>query len=86
MVLAEITAIIEIATFGGRIVSHLRKKKKSKSKTVIRSRKQTKEEKLIAKLVANPEQAIKEIGAEYLVKNRKRIIRKIEKYVTNELE
>jgi len=49
-----------------------------------RQHKQTKEEKLIMKLLTNPEDAIKEMGAEYLVKNRKRIIRNIEKRVVEE--
>jgi len=81
--LPEIASIITIADFGARIVSHLKKKKK-KRKTVSRKRKQTKEEELITKLLTNPERAIKEMGAEYLVKNRKRIIRNIEKRVVDE--
>jgi len=34
--------------------------------------------------LTNPEMAMKEMGAEYLVKNRKRIIRNIEKRVVEE--
>ena len=83
MSLPEITSIITIADFGARIVSLLKKKKK-KRKTVSRKRKQTKEEELVTKLLTNPEMAIKEMGAEYLVKNRKRIIRNIEKRVVEE--
>ena len=55
-----------------------------KRKTVPRRHKQTKEEELITKLLTNPEMAIKEMGAEYLVKNRKRIIRNIENRVVEE--
>jgi len=83
MVLAEIASIITIADFSSKLISRLRKKKK-KRKTVPRQHKQTKEEKLIMKLLTNPEDAIKEMGAEYLVKNRKRIIRNIEKRVVEE--
>jgi len=82
MSLPEITSIITIADFGARIVSRLRKKKKRKA--VPRRNKQTKEEELITKLLTNPELAIKEMGAEYLVKNRKRIIRNIENRVVEE--
>ena len=85
MSLPEIASIITIADFGARIVSRLkRKKKKKRRKAVPRRRKQTKEEELITKLLTNPERAIKEMGAEYLVKNRKRIIRNIEKRVVEE--
>ena len=85
MVLEEITSIITIADFSGRLIARLRKKKVKKTKRLPQRRKQTKDEELIAKLLTNPEQAIKEIGAEYVVKNRKRIVRNIEKYVTDEL-
>jgi len=68
------------------MISRIMKKKKKKSKTRHRQRKQTKEQELINKLLTNPEQAIKEMGAEYAVKNRKRIIRKIENYVVEQLE
>jgi len=34
--------------------------------------------------LTNPEMAIKEIGAEYLVTNRKRIIKNIEKRIVDE--
>ena len=90
MSLPEIASIITIADFSGRIVSYLKKKKKKrktvspKRKTVSPKRKQTKEQELITKLLTNPEGALKEIGAEYLVKNRKRIIRNIEKRVVDE--
>lgn len=83
MSLPEIASIITIADFGARIVSRLKRKKK-RPKVVRRRRKQTKEEELITKLLTNPEMAIKEMGAEYLVKNRKRIIRNIEKRVVEE--
>jgi len=82
MSIPEIASIITIADFGARIVSRLRKKKKRKA--VRRRSKQTKEEVLITKLLTNPELAIKEMGAEYLVKNRKRIIRNIENRVVEE--
>ena len=83
MSLPEIASIITIADFSGRIVSYLKKKKK-KRKTVSPKRKQTKEQELITKLLTNPEGALKEMGAEYLVKNHKRIIRNIEKRVVDE--
>ncbi len=82
MSLPEIASIITIADFGARIVSRLRKKKKRMA--VRRRSKQTKEEELITKLLTNPELAIKEMGTEYLVKNRKRIIRNIENRVVEE--
>jgi len=83
MVLAEIASIITIADFSSKLISRLRNKKK-KRKTVPRRHKQTKEKELITKLLTNPEMAIKEMGAEYLVKNRKRIIRNIEKRIVEE--
>jgi len=83
MVLAEIASIITIVEFCNKLITRLRKKKK-KRKTVPRRHKQTKEDELITKLLTNPEMAIKEMGAEYLVKNRKRIIRDIEKRVVDE--
>ena len=83
MSLPEIASIFTVADSVARLISHLKKKKK-KRKTVSRKRKQTKEEELITKLLTNPEMALKEIGAEYLVKNRKRIIRNIGKRVVDE--
>ena len=83
MSLPEIVSIFTVADSVARLISHLKKKKK-KRKTVSRKRKQTKEEELITKLLTNPEMALKEIGAEYLVKNRKRIIRNIVKRVVDE--
>ena len=84
MSLSDVASIINIAEFCGRLISHLRKKKK-KSKTVPKRHKQTKEEELIKELLANPEQAIKKMSAEYVVKNRKRIIGNIVKYVADQL-
>jgi len=91
MSLPEIAALISIADFSARLVSLLKRKKKTKRKAVPRKRKavprnpkQTKEEELITKLLTNPEKAIKEMGAEYVVKNRKRIMRSIEKRVVDE--
>jgi len=84
MSLSDVASVLSIAEFGARLISHLRKKKK-KSKTVPRRRIQTKEKEMIQKLLTNPEQAIKEMGAEYVVKNRKRLIRKIENYIADEL-
>ena len=85
MSLPEITSIIAIADFCARIVSLLkRKKKKKRRKAVPRQRKQTKEEALITKLLIDPEMAIKEMGAEYVVKNRKRILKNLEKRVVEE--
>ena len=83
MSLPEVASIFAIAESVARIISHLKKKKK-KRKTVTRKPKQTKEEQLITKLLTNPEMALKEMGAEYLVKNRKRIIKNIEKRVVDE--
>ena len=83
MSLPEIASIITIVDFASRLTSRLKRKKK-RSKTVRRRRKQTKEEELITKLLTNPEQAIKEMGAEYVMKNRKRIIRNIEKRLIEE--
>jgi len=40
---------------------------------------------MIKKLLTDPTQAVKEMGAEYVVKNRKKIIRNIMKYVSDEL-
>lgn len=85
MVLAEVASIIAIAEFCSKLISRLRKKKKKKRKTVPRLHKQTKEEEMIKKLLTDPTQAVKEMGAEYVVKNRKKIIRNIVKYVSDEL-
>jgi len=82
--LSDVSSVLSIAEFGARIISQLRKKKQ-KSKIKPRKRKQTKEEELINGLLTNPENTIKKIGAEYLVKNRQRLIRKIEKKVLDEL-
>jgi hypothetical protein len=80
MSLSDISSVLSIAEFSGRLISYLKNKKK-KAKTVPRKRvrKQTKDEELIIDLLINPEKAIKKIGAEYIVKNRKRIIKGIEK-------
>ena len=86
MSLPEIASMFAIADSVARIISHLKKKKKTKRKAVRRKRKQTKEQELITKLLTNPEGALKEIGAEYLVKNRKRIIKSIEKSVVEEFD
>ena len=83
MSLSDVASIITISESLGKLILRLRKKKK-KSKTAPRKRKQTKEEELITKLLTNPTQAVKEMGAEYVVKNRKRIIRNILKRVTDE--
>lgn len=88
MVIAEIASIITIAKYTAQVISWIKnKKKKQKSvprKTVRRKPKQTKDEELIAKFLKNPEDAIKEIGAEYVVKNRKKIIKGITKRLTDE--
>ena len=83
MSIAEIASIIAIAEFGAKVISRL--KTKTKKHKVVRHRtKQTKDEQLIAKLLTNPELAIKEMGAEYLVKNRKKIIKNIGNRIVNE--
>lgn len=86
MVLAEIASIITIANFSSKLLSQLKKKKpkNQKRKTVNRRKKQSKEDEMIKKLLADPTQAVKEIGAEYVVQNRKRIIKNIEKCVVDE--
>lgn len=85
MVITEIASLIEIADFGRRLITHFRKKRKKQVRRLPKRRKQTKDEELILKLLTNPQQAVKEIGAEYLIENRKRIMRNIEKYVADEL-
>jgi len=88
MSLPEIASIITIADFSAKVISRIKSKKKKRKvihrKMVNRKPKKTKEEELIAKLLTNPEMAIKEIGAEYLVTNRKRIIKNIEKRIVDE--
>ena len=84
MSLSDVASIITISESIGKLILRLRKKKK-KSKTLPRKHKKTKEEEMITKLLTNPAQAIKEMGAEYVVKNRKRIIRNIVKRVSDEL-
>lgn len=71
---STVASIVYLAECSSRLISRIRKKK-TKSKP--RKRKQNKDEILITKLLSNPEQAIKEMGAEYVVKNRKKIIRGI---------
>ena len=86
--IAEISFIITLATQTAKLISWIKnKKKKQKSvprKTVRRKPKQTKDEELIVKFLKNPEDAIKEIGAEYVVKHRKKIIKGITKRLTDE--
>ena len=88
MVIAEIASIITIATSSAKLISWVKNKKKKKKpvprKTIRRKPKQTKDEELIAKFLKNPEAAIKEMGAEYVVKNRKKIIKGITKRLTDE--
>ena len=88
MAIAEISFIITLATSTAKLISWIRnKKKKQKSvshKTVRRKPKQTKNEELIAKFLKNPEAAIKEMGVEYVVKNRNKIIKGITKRLTDE--
>jgi len=84
MSLSDVASIMYIAEFSSRLISRLRKKKK-KSKTIRRKRKQTKDEELINDLLTNPELAIKKMGAEYVVKNRKKIIRGIVNSVVGEV-
>ena len=43
----------------------------------------SRDEELAQKLVTNPDQAIKEMTAEYLIKNRERIMRNIEDYLVD---
>ena len=83
MVLAEIASIITIAEFASKLISRLKTKKK-KTRVTRPKIKQTKDEELIGKLLTNPEMALKEIGAEYLVKNRKKIMKGIEKRIVDE--
>ena len=89
MILPDVAAVLSIAEFAGRIISRFKKKKKKLKtkprKTKPRLPKPTKEEAMIEKLMKNPEEAIKEIGSEYIVKNRKRLIRKIENYVDDQI-
>ena len=80
-----VSLIMHSVEFSSRIISRLRKKKK-KIRTTSRPRKQTKEEELIDYLLTHKaEDSLKKISAEYLVKNRTRILRKIEKKVLDEL-
>jgi len=82
---STVASIVYLSECTGRLISRLRKKKtKSKTKPRPRKRKQSKDEILITKLLTNPEQAIKEMGAEYVVKNRKKIIRGIVNSVVGE--
>jgi len=85
VVLPEVAAVLAIAQFGNTVLSFVRKKIK-KSKTAPRKPKQTKEQELVTKLLTDPEKALKEIGAEYLVKNRKRIMKGIEKRISDEID
>ena len=87
MNLSDITSILSFGEFCGRLILEIKKrKKKSKTKPRPRLRKQTKEEELINYLLTHkPEDSLKKLGAEYLVKNRNRLLRKIEKKVLEEL-
>jgi len=73
---STVASIVYLAECSGRLISRIRKKKK-KLKTKPRKYKQTKDEELINDLLTNPTLAIKKMGAEYVVKNRKKIIRGI---------
>jgi hypothetical protein len=70
---STVASIVYLAECTRRLISRLRKNK-TKPKTKPRKRKQTKDEELINDLLTNPELAIKKISAEYVVKNRKKII------------
>ncbi|MBI3640014.1 MAG: hypothetical protein HY223_06840 [Thaumarchaeota archaeon] len=80
---STVASIVYLAEYTRTLISRLRKKK-IKPKTKSRKRKQTKDEELINDLLTNPELAIKKIGAEYVVKNRKKIIRGIVNSVIDE--
>ena len=71
-----VASIVYLAEYTRGVISRLRKKK-TKRKTKPRKRKQTKDEELIIDLLTNPTLAVKKMGAEYIVKNRKKIIRGI---------
>ena len=87
MNLSDIPSILRLGEFCGRLILEIKKrKKKSKTKPRPRKRKQTKEEELINYLLTHKaEDSLKKLSAEYLVKNRQRLIRKIEKKVLDEL-
>lgn len=88
MSLSELASLITIVNFGAKIISQLKNKKKKRKtvprKTVNRKLKQTKDQEWISKLLTNPEMAIKEMGAEYVVKNREKIIKNIVKRIVDE--
>lgn len=73
---STVASIVYLAECTRKLISRLRKKK-VKRKIKPRKRKQTKDEELINDLLTNPTLAVKKMGAEYVVKNRKKIIRGI---------
>ena len=80
---STVASIVYLAECTRKLVLRIRKKKK-KSQTKPRKPKQTKDEELINDLLKDPTLAVKKMGAEYIVKNRKKIIRGIVNYVVDE--
>lgn len=76
---STVASIVYLAECTNRLISKIRKKKiKSKTKPrKPRKHKPTREEELIKDLLTNPTLAVQKMGAEYVVQNRKKIIRGI---------
>jgi hypothetical protein len=86
--LSASASVLTVANFARDLISRIRKKKKKKRATrkrhlakLAQPPRLTKDEELAQQLLTNPNEALKKIAAEYLVKNRNRIVRNIEKAV-----
>jgi len=97
--LPDIAAGLNIFEFARKLYVRLKKRRKKSKRprkttkggvsrkqitALAQPRRLSKDEELAQKLLTNPSQALKEMTAEYLVKNRRRIIRDIEDYLVDE--
>jgi hypothetical protein len=85
MSLSDAAALLEIGKFAHNLYSRITGKKKSKKRMRRRPRKPNKDKELAKKLIENPSEALKEMTAEYIVKNRKRLIRNVVNYIADNL-
>ena len=94
MSLSEAASLLTIAKFAHSVYARLRRKKpkrksrtrkpRTKTRAALAVRTPTKEEELATELVTNPGSAIKKMTAEYIVKNRNKIIKGISDYLVDE--
>lgn len=94
MSLSDAASIITIAEAFQRVLARLRNERKTTKKWGRGRRRkqppqtdsQKRDIELTRKLLENPIDAIKEMGTEYVVSNRRRILRKLEDYMLQEIQ